>query len=189
MAGKITAMSDAPPAQTPRSGRPLSRRGIERLDLMLLCAEALDLNGGEAMVWLSEELGMTDVLPNRVELWKRRCSNPLRRATRRSALQPAEADALIRILTALSERLYPMLRSLLSSAEPPAITAQRWALFRSRLEELLRERFNLRRGAVQRLLDPEAGPQLCRELIQAMALSSGPGGFERLRASLLDAAR
>jgi len=26
-------------------------------------------------------------------------------------------------------------------------------------------------------------------LIQAMALSSGPGGFERLRASLLDAAR
>ena len=81
--------SASPPLPEPRlqeSGpqRPLSRRGIERLDLMLLCAEALDLNGGEAMVWLSEEMGYTDVLPNRVELWKRRCSNPLRRTTRRA---------------------------------------------------------------------------------------------------------
>ena len=185
-------MSDASlphaPAAVQPASRPLSRRGIERLDLMLLCAEALDLNGGEAMVWLSEEMGCTDVLPNRVELWKRRCFNPLRRTTRRGELEGPEADALIRILNALSDRLYPMLRSLLSTAEPPAITAQRWALFRSRLEELLRERFNLRRGAIQRLLDPEDGPVLHRELIQAMALSAGPGGFERLKASLLDAA-
>ena len=34
-------------AEAPASVQtPLSRRGIERLDLMLLCAEALDLNGG-----------------------------------------------------------------------------------------------------------------------------------------------
>jgi hypothetical protein len=96
---------------------------------------------------------------------------------------------LIRILNALADRLYPMLRSLLSSAEPPAVTAQRWELFRRRFEELLRERYNLRRGAVQRLLDPVEGQSLCRDLIQAMALSAGPGGFERLRASLLDATR
>jgi hypothetical protein len=37
------------------------------------------------------------------------------------------------------------------------------------------------------LLDPQEGPALSRELIQAMALSAGPGGFERLKASLLDA--
>ena len=51
----------------------------------------------------------------------------------------------------------------------------------------MRERFNLRRGAVQRLLDPEQGPALSRELIQCMAFSAGPGGFERLQASLMDA--
>lgn len=193
-------MAEAPPSESPNESqtesppesplatRSLSRRGIERLDLMLLCAEALDLNGGEAMVWLSEEMGYTDLFPNRVELWKRRCCNPLRRTTRRGQLQPREVDALIRILNALADRLYPMLRSLLSCAEPPAVTAQRWALFRGRLEELLRERFNLRRGGVQRLLDPEEGMTLCRELIQAMAFSAGPGGFERLKASLLDAA-
>jgi hypothetical protein len=121
-----------------------------------------------------------------VELWKRRCSNPLRRTTRRELPSPAETDALIRILNALSDRLYPMLRSLLSAAEPPQLSAQRWQLFESRLGELLRERFNLRRGGVQRLLDPEQGPSLSRELIQAMAFSAGPGGFERLKASLMD---
>ena len=177
-------MAEAPP----HPQRALSRRGLERLDLLLLCAEALDLNGGEAMVWLSEEMGLTDLFPNRVELWKRRCSNPLRRTTRRDLPTEAEADGLIRILNALAERLYPMLRSLLSSAEPPQLSEQRWALFRGRLQELLKERFNPRRGGVQRLLDPQEGPLLCRDLIQTMALSAGPGGFARLKASLMDAA-
>ncbi|MCP9817003.1 DUF3038 domain-containing protein [Synechococcus sp. GreenBA-s] len=181
----------APPSQQAhpsggeRSSR-LSRRGIERLDLMLLCAEALDYNGGEAMVWMSESLGFGDLFPNRVELWKRRCHNPLRRATRRGQLQEVETDALIRILNALAERLYPMLRQLLSSAEPPELSAQRWQLFRRRLADLVQERFNLRRGGVQRLLDEQEGPELCRQLIQALALSAGPGGFDRLKASLMD---
>jgi hypothetical protein len=181
----------APPSQQahPSGGErssPLSRRGIERLDLMLLCAEALDYNGGEAMVWMSESLGFGDLFPNRVELWKRRCHNPLRRATRRGQLQEVETDALIRILNALAERLYPMLRQLLSSAEPPELSAQRWQLFRRRLADLVQERFNLRRGGVQRLLDEQEGPELCRQLIQALALSAGPGGFDRLKASLMD---
>ncbi|WP_411867921.1 DUF3038 domain-containing protein [Vulcanococcus limneticus] len=181
----------APPSQQahPSGGErssPLSRRGIERLDLMLLCAEALDYNGGEAMVWMSESLGFSDLFPNRVELWKRRCHNPLRRATRRGQLQEVETDALIRILNALAERLYPMLRQLLSSAEPPELSAQRWQLFRRRLADLVQERFNLRRGGVQRLLDEREGPELCRQLIQALALSAGPGGFDRLKASLMD---
>ena len=89
----------------------LPRRGIERLDLLLLSVEALDLNGGEAMVWMSEQLGFTDRFPNRVELWKSRCHNPLRRTTRRGELAAADGDALIRILCALADRLYPVLRA------------------------------------------------------------------------------
>ena len=173
---------------TPTPSIVLNRRGLERLDFLLLTVEALDLNGGEAMLWMTKQLGYAALFPNRVELWKRRCSNPLRRNTRRASLKPEETDALIRILTALSERLYPMLRTLLSSAEPPDLNAQRWELFRSRLRELVLERLNPRRGGVQRLLDPEQGPALSRELVQVMALCAGEGGFERLRASLLDAA-
>ena len=65
----------------------------------------------------------------------------------------------------IRDSLYPMLRTLLSSAEPPDLNAQRWELFRSRLRELVLERLNPRRGGVQRLLDPEQGPALSRELV------------------------
>jgi hypothetical protein len=186
------SLDSAAPAATSAAavrgaGPRLSRRGLERLDLMLLAVEALDLNGGEAMLWMSEELGFSGLFPNRVEFWKRRCTNPLRRTTRRDPLEPAESDALIRILCAMVDRLYPLLRALLSSAEPPDVTRERWALFQARLAELVRERMNPRRGAVHALLDPEVGFSQRRQLIQSLALAAGSGGVERLRASLLDA--
>jgi len=165
----------------------ITRRGLERLDLMLLSVEALDLNGGEAMLWMAGQLGFTELFPNRVELWKRRCFNPLRLACRRGQLSEPETDALITLLCALADRLYPMVRQLLSSAEPAAVTAQRWGLFQKRLEELVRERLNPRRGGVQKLLDPVAGPSQRLQLIHGLAFGAGRGGFDRLKASLMDA--
>jgi len=94
----------------------------------------------------------------------------------------------MRILCAMADRLYPMVRTLLSAAEPPELNAQRWNLFEARLAELLRERMNPRRSAVQKLLDPVAGAEERRQMIQSLALVAGDGGYERLRASLLDAA-
>ena len=55
----------------------LGRRALERLDLLLLTLESLDLNGGESTLWATRQLGFETVFPNRVELWKRRCHNPL----------------------------------------------------------------------------------------------------------------
>jgi hypothetical protein len=194
VAGIIAAMTQAlaPSPEVglvpaPPDARPLSRRGLERLDLMLLCMEALDLNGGEAMVWLSEQMGYHQLFPNRVELWKIRSHNPLRRACRRGSLAPAETDALMQILCTMADRLYPMLRTLLSSAEPAELSSQRWELFRDRLGQLLRERMNPRRSGVQTLLDPELGPPHLRHFVQSLTLAAGPGGYERLRASLMDA--
>lgn len=175
-------------AESQPRARPLPRRGLERLDLLLLCLEALDLNGGEAMVWLSEQLGYQDLFPNRVELWKQRCHNPLRRACRRGELASERSDALIRILCLMADRLYPMLRALLSSQEPAELSQQRWQLFEERLGALLRERMNPRRSGVQQLLDPVAGAEQRRRLVRSLALATGSGGFDRLRASLLDAA-
>lgn len=194
IAAMVTSTLPAPPAAHPTASaglasptRPLTRRGLERLDLLLLCVEALDFNGGEAMVWISSQLGFDNLFPNRVELWKRRCHNPLRRSFRRGSLDGAETDALIRILGVMAERQYPMLHQLLSSNEPEPLSSQRWELFTTRLAELVRERMNPRRSGVQRLLDPQAGAGQRRQLIQTLALAAGPGGFERLRASLLDA--
>ena len=56
-------MPQDPTAPEPRTLLP--RRGLERLDLLLLSVEALDLNGGEAMVWMSEQMGFTSLFPNR----------------------------------------------------------------------------------------------------------------------------
>ena len=147
----------------------LDRRGLERLDLLLLTVEALDLNGGEAMLWATQQLGFTNLFPNRVELWKRRCTNPLRRSTRRTALTSAETEALIRIVCAMADRLYPMLHQLLSSREPEALTEQRWALVGQRLRDLVAERMNLRRGSVQKLLQDDQGASILRQLVFTLA--------------------
>ena len=188
-AGIIAVMAkDTSEAASPeRISRPLQRRGLERLDLMLLCMEALDLNGGEAMVWMSEQLGYGVLFPNRVELWKRRCHNPLRRTCRRGEVPVDETDALIRILCVMADRLYPMLRSLLSSSEPEEVASERWALFQGRLLELVQERMNPRRSGVQKLLDPKDGAAQRLQLVQGLSLCAGHGGFERIKASLMDA--
>ena len=164
----------------------LGRRALERLDLLLLTVESLDLNGGEAMLWATRQLGFEPIFPNRVELWKRRCHNPLRRSTRRGQLSAVETEALIRILCVMADRLYPMLHQLLSSREPKDLTLQRWTLVNQRLRDLIEERMNPRRGAIQRLLTGEPAGPIQRQMVFTLALAAGPGGVDRLRASLLD---
>ena len=156
------------------------------LDLLLLTIEALDLNAGEFMLWTSHQMGLKSQFPNRVELWKRRCHNPLRRTTRREQLAPVDAESLICLVCAMAERIYPLLHQLLSSREPEQLTSQRWQLLETRLEDLIEERMNPRRGAVLRLLDQQAGAPIRRQLISTLALVAGPGGIDRLRATLLD---
>jgi hypothetical protein len=176
--------SAAPPAPIR-----LPRRGLERLDLLLLAIEALDLHGSEAMVWSCQQLQLQESFPDRVALWKSRCRNPLRRASRRGELSLGERQGLIELVCMLSERLYPMLRQLLSSTEPEEINTQRWALFRERYNDLVRERMNGRRGAIRQLLDPAQGDQLRRDMVLTLAFCAGPGGVQRLEASLLDGSR
>jgi hypothetical protein len=165
---------------------PLPRQGLERLDLLLLCVEALDLNGGETLLWMGQQLGLSPLFPDRVTLWKLRSTNPLRRACRRGAPNGMETDGLIRLLCAMADRVYPMVRGLLSSREPAELNREHWRLFQERLAELLRERMNVRRSSVRTLIDPEGGAEPRRALIQTLALAAGTGGFDRLRASLMD---
>lgn len=164
----------------------LGRRGLERLDLLLLVIEALDLNGSQAMLWTSSKLGLESYFPNHVELWKCRCHNPLRKVTRRGPLDSSESEALILLICSMAERSYPLLRQLLSSSEPEKHNRDRWEFFTIRLNELISERLNNRRGAVQKLLALEYNDEYIRQLVITLAFSVGPGGVERLRASLLD---
>lgn len=191
-AASSTATALAPPGTAATAGetavQPLPRQGLERLDLLLLSVEALDLNGGETLLWMGHNLGLSPLFPDRVALWKLRSHNPLRRACRRGTPNAVETDGLIRLLCAMADRVYPMARGLLSSQEPPEVNQQHWQLFQGRLAELLKERMNVRRSSVQTLMDPEQGADQRRALIQTLALAAGTGGVDRLRASLMDAA-
>jgi hypothetical protein len=186
LSSSTALVTPGPEAEAPAHA--LRRQGFERLDLLLLCVEALDLNGGETLLWMGQHLGLAPLFPNRVALWKLRSHNPLRRACRRGSPDAAETDALIRLLCAMADRVYPLVRGLLSSREPADVNQQHWQLFQQRLTELLRERMNVRRSSVQTLMDPEQGAADRRALIQTLALAAGSGGVDRLRASLLDAA-
>ena len=165
---------------------PLGRKGMERLDMLLLVIEALDLNASQAMLWSSSSLGLQDVFPNRVELWTRRCHNPLRKSTRRGKLNPSDSYALIILLCTMADRLYPLLHQLLSSKEPKAINTQRWSLLNHRLKELIEERLNTRRCSVRNLLMADNCVPYTKELVKTLSLAAGIGGVERLCASLLD---
>ncbi len=166
----------------------LGRRGLERLDLLLLVVEAIDMHGSQAMIFRSEQLGLNKHFPNVVELWKYRCHNPLRKTSRRGTLKPIYTNSLILLICSMSERVYPLLRQLLSSQEPLDLNQQRWDLVTIRLKELIGERLNMRRGAVQRLVTSHESKTLLRQLVLTLALSVGEGGIDRLRASLVDPA-
>ena len=56
----------------------VSRQTIEKLDLLLLILETIDLNGLQSLYSLSNKLKLNDVLPNKVSIWKLRNNNPLR---------------------------------------------------------------------------------------------------------------
>ena len=86
----------------------------------------------------------------------------------------------------MADRLYPLLHQLLSSKEPAHLSEERWGLLTQRLRELIEERFNTRRAAVQNLLNTDQFDGIVRQFVLTLALSSGSGGNKRLRASLLD---
>ena len=61
-------------------GNQVSRQTIEKLDLLLLILETIDLNGLQSLYSLSNRLKLNDVLPNKVSIWKLRNNNPLRKS-------------------------------------------------------------------------------------------------------------
>ena len=164
----------------------LGDKALERIDLLLLVVESLDLNSGQGILWTSKKLGLEELFPNQVALWKCRCHNPLRKSRRRGSINFKESEGLIVLTCHLADRIYPMVNQLLSSREPSTLTERRWIVFSDRLKELIKERYNLRRTSVKKLLEDQYSKLFFRELLVSLALCAGPGGVNRLRASLLD---
>ena len=155
----------------------------KKLDFLILVIETLQINATDSLLLEAKNMGMTDDFSNRVQFWKLRCSNPLRNTYTFKSLSSAQIDCLVDLISSMAEKLYPLIRQLLSSKESKTINKERWSLFSARLKSLIRERMNTQRSYIVSLLN-EDNNQFFRELLVILSLSCGKGGANRLKASL-----
>lgn len=81
-----------------------------QLDLVLLALEALANIGSEAMLQAAAELNLTEVVADRVSLWRLRQSSPLRRGQGRKRLDVEEARSLVLITCHLAKQHQELIR-------------------------------------------------------------------------------
>tara|TARA_Y100001968_G_scaffold329926_1_gene380423 strand:- start:4494 stop:5054 length:561 start_codon:yes stop_codon:yes gene_type:complete len=164
----------------------LSRKGLEKLDFLIMLIEAIEINGVHSMIITSKNIGLEKEFSNSVELWKTRAHNPLRKAFRRGYISKSNLKALIKLISKTADRLYPLLRQLLSNKEPKEISQKRWDLLNHRFTELIKERMNLRRVAIQKIIDSKYSYIYLRQLVLLLSFSSGPQGSIRLITAIND---
>ena len=154
-----------------------------KLDFLILVIETLQINATDSLFLKANNIGLSDEFTSRVQFWKIRCSNPLRKSHTFSSLSSEQIDSLVELISSMAENLYPLIRQLLSSKESRTLNKERWFLFSSRLKSLISERMNVKRSYITSLLNDDKHV-FFRELLVILSLSCGKGGACRLKASL-----
>ena len=154
-----------------------------KLDFLILVIETLQINATESLLSTAKNIGLDADFTCRVQFWKMRTSNPLRKSYGFSSLSTDQIDSLVELISSMAEKLYPLIRQLLSSKESKTLNMERWSLFSNRLKSLIRERMNLKRSYISSLLKDDSY-EFLRELLVILSLSCGEGGANRLKASL-----
>ncbi|MGB3532634.1 MAG: DUF3038 domain-containing protein [Microcoleaceae cyanobacterium] len=176
---------------------PVSKKGCPRrvriqLDLLLLAIEALYLGGAEHMLSLAKELDITDLIQNRVVLWRVRSTNPLRRYSQRRPLTSSEAKALVLIICNLGRRLTVRIRQLLIDYEQmtkkqiPLEQHLQLSTYLQQFRAHFRSRMNPRRAGVMAYNTDEKLNQLAIDLLEKLLFCTGTSGVQRLWVSLFD---
>ena len=169
--------------------RVIGRHGLQQLDLLMITLEALDFRGSEVMVASLQQKDAAKGAAGRVEFWKWRTTNPLRRTMRRTRLKQAQVMAMVSLVCDMAARFYPVLYQLVSVREDQSLAEARWTQLTRRLQDLVRQRMNPKRAAMQKFADHEYALAMTRQMVRALILSAGPGGEQRLLASLQDGMR
>ena len=155
----------------------------KKLDFLILVIETLQINATASLLLKAKNIGLAEDFSNRVQFWKLRTSNPLRKSYGSMSLSTDQIDSLVELIAAMADNLYPLIRQLLSSKESKSLNKERWFVFSSRLKSLIRERMNVQRSYITCLLNDESN-EFFRELLVILSLSCGPGGASRLKASM-----
>jgi hypothetical protein len=163
-----------------------------QIDLLLLAIEALELGGSEAILNFAQELDLQGIIKNRVNLWRMRSSNPLRRAHIRRPLTILEAKALVVIICYLARRLTVAIRQMLSiyqqlyEKQIPFEQNLRLGNYLERFKTHFKSRMNNRRIGLLALTSDERIDELALELLGKLLFCTGTAGMQRLWISLFD---
>ena len=167
-------------------GNQVSRQSIEKLDLLLIILETIDLNGIQSLYAVSNKLNLNDVLPNKVSIWKLRNNNPLRKSYLNNNIKLNEFDALIKITVEMSRYLYPYIREILKSREDLEKNSVIWNDFNERFIELIKERFNLDSLRVKKLLNQTENDEIIIKSLLTLSLCISRQGYQKLKDFLSD---
>jgi hypothetical protein len=167
-------------------GNQVSRKSIEKLDLLLLILETIDLNGIQSLYALSNRLNLNNVIPNKVTIWKLRNNNPLRKSYVTNNIKLNEFDALIRITVEMSKYLYPYMREIMKSKENIEENSVIWNDFNKRFIELINERFNIDSMRVKKLLNKAENDEIIIKSLLILSLCISNQGYQKLKNFLYD---
>lgn len=164
-----------------------------QIDLILLAIEALELGGSEAILTFAEELELKGIIKDRVNLWRMRSTNPIRRAHIRRPLSIMEAKALVVIACYIARRLTVVIRQLLmiyqqmAEKQIPLEQNLRLSNYLERFRTHFKSRMNPRRsGGVLALNSDEKLDELAISLLGQLLFCTGTAGMQRFWISLFD---
>ncbi len=160
-----------------------------QLDLVLLALEALAGIGSEAILQAASDLNLTDVVADRVSLWRLRQSSPLRKGQGRKRLDVEEARSLVLIICHLAKdhqelirRAVGLLEKLAEENRAPhqaALLGDYLDTFNNTYQERMEDGENA---------DPDQLSHLALKLLIDLLFYSAAGGARRLWLALLDRA-
>ena len=176
----------------PAADRGCSDRTRLQIDLILLAIEALEIGGSEAILLVAKELELQAIIKNRVNLWRMRSTNPLRRSHSRRPLRLMEAKALVVISCYLARRLTVVIRQLLlayqqmTEKQIPLEQNLRLSHYLERFKVHFKSRMNPRRSGVIAYSSNEKLDQLALDLLGQLLFCTGTAGMQRFWISLFD---
>jgi hypothetical protein len=173
-------------------GQICPRKTRIQIDLILLTIEALELGGSEAILTFAEELDLKEIIKNRVNLWRMRSTNPLRRVQIRRSLSIPEAKALVVIACYMARRLTVVIRQMLgiyqqmSEKQIPLEQNLRLSNYLERFRAHFKSRMHPRRASVLGLSSDEKLDELAIDLLGKLLFCTGTSGMQRFWISLFD---
>ncbi|MDJ0589460.1 MAG: DUF3038 domain-containing protein [Pleurocapsa sp. MO_226.B13] len=204
MSQSASLESDFPPVDTPATilntlpdislpSKSCSPRTQQQIDLLLLALEALELGASEQMLAMARQLGINEIVKNRVHLWRLRCSNPWRRSYTRNDLSLNQAKALVIIAGYRAKELMVNIRQLLVAEQQmreknlPLENHFRLSEYLERFRAHFRSRMNSRRAKVAAYIASEEQlNELALSLLNKLLFCTGIRGVQRVWFSLFD---